>query len=135
LGGIHLASWVNLKEVEMFKGFILGIMIITVVGLAFMASAEQSSDNPGKAAFLSNKCNMCHSVESEKIEKASGGYQKSSEKNVPPDLSGIGKKQNAEWFGKYLKHQEAMNGLKHARTWRGTDAELQALSKWLESLK
>ena len=96
--------------------------------------AEQS-DNPGKTAFLSNKCNMCHSVQSEKIEKASGGYQTSNEKNVPPDLSGIGKKQNADWFTKYLKHQEAIDEMKHAKAWRGTDVELQALTKWLGNLK
>jgi hypothetical protein len=54
---------------------------------------------------------------------------------VPPDLSGIGKKQNAEWFAKYLKHQEAVEGLKHAKLWRGTDQELQSLTKWLEGLK
>jgi len=122
----------------MHKGFILRIILTAVVGLAFFAGAEQQTqagDNPGKTAFLSNKCTMCHSIQSEKIEKASGGYQTSKERNVPPDLSGIGKKHNAEWFAKYLKHQEELNSLKHAKTWRGTEEQLQALAKWLEGLK
>jgi mono/diheme cytochrome c family protein len=134
----RICFFVFLKEVNMQKGLILAIMILALVGLVVIAGSSQSAqanDNPGKAAFLSNKCNICHSVEAEKIEMTSGGYQKSKEKNVPPDLSGIGKQQNAEWFAKYLKHQEAVNGLKHAKTWRGTDEELQALSKWLEGLK
>jgi len=122
----------------MKKAIILGSIFLIAVGIALFAeepTASSTNQNAGKAAFLSNKCNMCHSVESEKVEKASGGYQKSAEKNVPPDLSNVGKKHNAEWFTKYLKHTEALDGVKHAKAYRGTDEELQALAKWLEGLR
>ena len=122
----------------MKKGIIIGSILLFVLGLAVYADEQQTSttnQNPGKTAFLSNKCNLCHSIESEKIEKSSGGYQKSNEKNVPPDLSGIGKKHNADWLVKYLKKTEALNNVKHARLYRGTEEELQALAKWLEGLK
>jgi mono/diheme cytochrome c family protein len=122
----------------MKKAIIIGSILLFVLGLALFAEEQQTTQangSQGKAAFLSNKCNMCHSVESEKIEKSSGGYQKSTDKNVPPDLSGIGKKQNAEWFAKYIKKTEALNGVKHAKAYRGTEEELQAIAKWLEGLK
>ncbi len=31
--------------------------------------AEDAKNTAGKTAFLNNKCNLCHSIESEKIEK------------------------------------------------------------------
>ena len=121
----------------MKKGIIFVSIVLLLVGVALFAEEQQTTENKdaGKAAFLSNKCTMCHSVEAAKIEKASGGYQTSHEKNVPPDLSGIGKEHNAEWFSKYLRKTEALNGVQHAKAWRGTDKELEALTKWLESLK
>ncbi len=98
-------------------------------------SVKNSDESGGKTAFLNSKCNLCHSVESEKVEKTTGGFQKSKDKNVPPDLSAIGKKHNAGWITKYLKKTEALDGVKHVRLYRGTNEDLEAIAKWLEGLK
>ncbi|MCI0618355.1 cytochrome c [bacterium] len=94
----------------------------------FLLAQESKSEDPGKKAYLDNKCNMCHSVSAEGIEKKTAGSK-------APDLSGIGAKQNADFFVKFLKKEVDMNGKKHSKSWTGKDADLQAIAKWLESLK
>ena len=120
-------------------GFLLVIFVCCAIAIGAENQDQQgtakSTELPGRTAFLNNKCNLCHSIESEKVEKTSGGYQKSTDKNVPPDLSGIGRKVKADWIVKYLKKTEALDGVKHARLYRGTEKELEALAKWLEELK
>ncbi len=94
----------------------------------FLLAQDSKSEDPGKKVFLDNKCNMCHSVSAEGIEKKTAGSK-------APDLSGIGAKQNADFFVKFLKKEADMNGKKHSKSWTGKDADLQAIAKWLESLK
>src|SRR4029079_8703118 len=96
-------------------GFLLVIFVCCAIAIGAENQDQQgtkSTELPGRTAFLNNKCNLCHSIESAKVEKTSGGYQKSTDKNVPPDLSGIGKKVKADWIVKYLKKTEALDGVK-----------------------
>jgi cytochrome c553 len=93
-----------------------------------LIAQESKMENPGKKSFLDNKCNMCHSVSAEGIEKKTAASK-------APDLSGIGAKQNADFFVKFLKKEVDMSGKKHSKSWTGKDADLQAIAKWLESLK
>ena len=115
--------------------FTISMVLLGLCVMAPWSIAEEAGSPSGKTAFLANKCNLCHSIESEKIEKTTGGFQKSTDKNVPPDLSTIGKKHNAAWMTKYLKKTEALNGVKHARFYRGSTENLEAITKWLETLK
>lgn len=118
------------------------------------AMSEEEKPNPGKELFLGNKCNSCHMVSAQGIEKrsaeaadeAKGEKAENAEKSddAPaaeakgkkyPDLSGVGLTRDAEWLGKYLMKLEAKDGKKHIKKFKGTDAELATLSGWLASLK
>jgi mono/diheme cytochrome c family protein len=112
----------------MKKSLFFAITTFCFLTTPFLLAQESKSEDPGKKAFLDNKCNMCHSVSAEAIEKKTAGSK-------APDLSGIGAKQNADFFVKFLKKEADMNGKKHSKSWTGKDADLQAIAKWLESLK
>jgi mono/diheme cytochrome c family protein len=107
-------------------------MLMTLAAMTFVfqfavVPAAKAADDPGKTIFLDQKCNMCHAVE------AAGITAKSAGKN--PDLSAAGANKTADWFVKYLKKEEALDGKKHAKGFTGKDEDLQTLAKWLESLK
>lgn len=118
------------------KSLKLHILIVALVSFAFL-SASLSADEAeeGKKAFLANKCNLCHSVEAAKIEKTTGGYQKGKEKNVPPDLSRVGTNRTADWMKLYLQKKEKNENVAHVRLFKGTETELDAITKWLATLK
>jgi cbb3-type cytochrome oxidase cytochrome c subunit len=124
---------------------ILGITCLALAIVATYASSTFGQEEqtqtapaaaaPGKTAFVDQKCNRCHSILSEKVELTAGGYVKSKEKNIPPDLSGVGAKHPAEWIFKYVKRTETREGVKHAGVYRGNDEQLKLLSEWLATLK
>lgn len=91
-----------------------------------------ASGSSGKNIFKDNKCDKCHSVESQGIERAGapppGG-------KLPPDLSGVGLKHTADWIQGWLLKTEEQNGKKHMKKWTGSDDELSTLVKWLASQK
>ena len=105
-------------------------IIFSILMFAFLlmiVPVAPAADDPGKTAFVDQKCNMCHGVEAAGIVKKSKGG--------PPDLSSVGIDHNADWLAKYLKKEEAVSGKKHAKEFAGKDADLQAIAKWLETLK
>jgi cytochrome c2 len=129
---IHLASLLQHSitvEETMHDKKILALsvlaMVMVIIGFAFPAQAE---DPPGKKIFLTNKCNTCHSIESQGIEKT----MKSAK---GPDLSAVGAEHNAEWLTKYINKEETKNDKKHVKGWTGSKEDLQTLVKWLETLK
>ena len=110
------------------KKLLLGLFVIFIALVRFAGAAE---DDPGKKAFLANKCNVCHTVTSDGIEKT----MKTTPKKAPPDLSTVGDTRTADWIVKYLKKTEAINNVKHSKTWAGKDEDLNAIAKWLEAHK
>lgn len=115
----------------MNKSLVLSLLIVLFSLPRLVAAAEETKEPPGKAAFIANKCNTCHSISSDGITakiKATG-------KKVPPDLSNVGEKRNADWIVKYLKKTEAINTEKHPKGWTGKEEDLTAIAKWLETLK
>lgn len=107
-----------------------GWMLIVLLAAAFSLQSvmvARAADDPGKAIFLDQKCNMCHSVEAAGIPKKPTGKS--------TDLSAIGATKTADWFVKYLKKEEMVDGKKHAKGFTGKDEDLQTLAKWLGSLK
>jgi mono/diheme cytochrome c family protein len=112
----------------MKKSLLFAIPTLCFLTTGLLLAQESKTEDPGKKAFLDNKCNMCHSVSAEAIEKKTTASK-------APDLSGIGAKQNADSIVKFLKKEMDMNGKKHSKSWTGKDADLQSIAKWLESLK
>jgi cytochrome c5 len=78
----------------------------------------------GKALFLAQKCNLCHSIPAAAIERTT-----KSEKVAGPDLPG--KHTDAALLKKYVTKLEAIEGKKHGKEFKGSAAELDALVTWL----
>ncbi len=107
---------------------ILFLAVLTISGLllASMMAAAQAPD--GKALFVDGKCNMCHSIDSQGIEKK----LKSGKGH---DLSTVGSDRDPAWLRKWLKKEIELEGKKHEKAFKGTDAELDTLINWLGTLK
>ncbi|MGH9462773.1 MAG: c-type cytochrome [Vicinamibacteria bacterium] len=108
----------------------LSVLLLLVLAPLWLVPGRLAAQEPaGKAAFLENKCNMCHTIESQGIEKTS--------KMVAPDLSDAGNMvESAEWLkGFFLKENAAKDGKKHSKTWSGTDEQMKAIIDWVMTLK
>jgi mono/diheme cytochrome c family protein len=83
----------------------------------------------GKALFLSNKCNLCHTIDSQ-------GIAKTSEKMKAPDLSNAsGLVESADWLKSFLKKEVKKDDKTHQREFKGSDEDLDAIVQWLMTLK
>ena len=107
----------------------LSLVALLAVLAAWLVPGSLAAQEPaGKTAFLENKCNVCHTIESQGIEKTS--------KMAGPDLSDAGNMmESADWLkGFLLKENETDAGM-HKKTWSGTDEQLEATIDWLMGLK
>jgi mono/diheme cytochrome c family protein len=95
-------------------------------GQAFAAAPSLD----GKAIFLTQKCNLCHSVGVAAIEATT-----KSERMRGPDLGGRVAERGGEWAVKYLKKQVTLDDRPHAKAFTGSDEELAALVAWLAQQK
>lgn len=107
------------------RSLVLAVAVLAwIVVLSAVPATGAGPD--GKALFLAQKCNLCHSVEPAGIERTS-----KSEKMKGPDLAGVAKRHDAEWTKKFLTKAEMLNGKKHLKEFKGTPEELDALVAWL----
>lgn len=129
----------QVKLVSISIGVVLTLVLITLM----FTSVTPSSAGPlpadegmaaasmdGKAIFLAQKCDTCHSVPTAGIEAKT-----KSEKMKGPDLVGVVQDKGGEWISKFLHKEVDLEGKKHPQTWKGTDAELKTLLSWLEAQK
>ncbi len=80
----------------------------------------------GKQIFLTQKCNLCHSVSPAGIQATV-----KSEKMKGPDLVGASKR-DAKLLNDYLRKKADINGKKHSKEFTGSDEEIGALIAWLQ---
>lgn len=80
----------------------------------------------GKQIFLSERCNLCHSVSSAGIKAKA-----KSESMRGPDLTGASADKDPAWLAGYLRQKVRKDGELHKRGFKGSDEELQALVDWL----
>ncbi|HSF39268.1 MAG TPA: c-type cytochrome [Thermoanaerobaculia bacterium] len=107
------------------KALVLVIAVLAwTVLLAAVPATGAGAD--GKAIFLAQKCNLCHSIETAGIERTS-----KAEKTKGPDLAGAAKRHDAEWIKKFLTKQEQLNGKKHLKEVKSSPEELDALVAWV----
>ncbi len=103
-----------------------------MVALALAVCAAVSSTAvaaDGKAIFLGQKCNLCHTIDSQSIAKT-------SEKMKAPDLSNAaGLVESADWLKSFLKKEVKKDDKAHQREFKGTPEELDTVVQWLMTLK
>lgn len=116
----------NNSEVYMNKK-IWSLMIVSLFVFIFAAATGFQQDTKGKDTFVSNKCNSCHSIESQGVEKTG--------KMKAPDLSNVGADHDAKWFAAFLEKKEKLDGKNHPIAFKGEEKDLTALTTWLASLK
>jgi len=120
--------------------------ITSLLCLFVFVPAATLAANDGKALFEGSKCSECHSIAAEGVaivetddaaaEEDPFGAEDEGEKEDAPDLSGIGKKHNAEWIASYLqKKVKTDKGKKHPPRFRGSADKLKALSEYLAGLE
>lgn len=97
----------------------------------FLSLSAAGAELDGKDVFLKKKCNVCHSVKSADV----AALQKGGGSIEITDLSGLSLKRKAEWLAPYLERKEKLNDKPHPTKFKGEAAELEALVKWLQSLK
>ena len=120
-------------------GWTLGVAIAAAGLTATPAAAATDKAPDGKPIVTKYQCGSCHSIASQGIVKktvpADAPAEPDTDKKKPPDLSAVGVKRSAEWIAAYLSKKEAIEGRKHIKKFRGTDAELATLAAWLATLK
>ena len=102
--------------------YILGIGLI--VGGAALCAPASGAD--GKAVFLAQKCETCHSVSTAGITATT-----KSEKMKGPDLVGVVQAHDPAWVKDFVQKKIDKSGKKHAKQFKGTEEELTALVDWL----
>jgi mono/diheme cytochrome c family protein len=111
------------------RSTVLLVVALLAVVLVGLGAPVLQADGDGKAAFLENKCNTCHSVDSQEIAKK-------SEKMKGPDLSNAGNDaKDAAWLKGFLLKEIEKEDKAHKKAWKGTDEQLDAIVEWLMSLK
>lgn len=102
--------------------------LILVLGFVALLTPATANAQDGKAAFLENRCNVCHTVESQEVEKTS--------KMAGPDLSDAGNMvESAEWLKGFLLKENETDAGAHKKTWGGSEEQLDAIINWLMTLK
>jgi cytochrome c5 len=105
--------------------------LLAISATAAAASAASAPAAPdGKTIFLAQKCNLCHSVSAAGIERLT-----KSEKVAGPDLTTATAQHDKAFLTRFLKKEEMVDGKKHGKEWKGTDAELGAVIDWLKEPK
>ena len=112
------------------KGF--GILAAAFVGAVTIGATSMSPASDGKAIFLEQKCNQCHSISALSITRTS--EPKAGEK-IPADLSGVGLKFKADFIQKWLTKDAEIEGKKHLKKFKGSDDELKTIATWLGTMK
>lgn len=96
----------------------LPLMLVLAAGFA---CAQPARADDGPTVFKAQKCHKCHSAPGIK-----GGRS---------DLSSVGKRLDEKTLRPFLKKEAKVGGRKHRVPFKGSDKELDALVKWLASLK
>jgi len=120
-------------------GFVVAVAAVTI-------RPALGDDAPGLVLFKKNGCNECHSISALGVQKEAKKKAaepaatdttaaKAKKKKNPPDLSGVGLEHDAKWISAFLNKEETLDGEKHEKRFKGTEAERRTVASWLGSLK
>jgi cytochrome c553 len=121
----------------------MGTALLLTAMAASAAGADAKKAPDGKPIFVKYKCGSCHAIASQGIVKKAvaapaetkPGAEAKPGVRKPPDLSSVGLEHKDGWVAAFLKGKETLDGRKHMKLFRGTDAELATLAAWLETMK
>ena len=110
------------------------VVSIIAIAAACLASSAAFAAGPaggdGKAIFLAQKCNLCHSISAAGIEAIV-----KSPAMRGPDLTGVVAEKGADWTAKFLRHQVDLDGKRHKKELTASDQDVQTLIGWLAEQK
>jgi len=112
----------------MRRSITLFFVVVVPVLIAVLFAPASAATVDGKAVFMAQKCNLCHSIDAAGIARIS-----KAEKTKGPDLGGVAKRHDEAWMKRFLSKQEMLNGKKHLKTFTGTPEELDALIAWVRT--
>ncbi len=113
----------------MKRGIFMCTGLLAFLVFAFLLTPViYADDAPGKKLFLANKCNTCHSIESQTIKKTLATSK-------APDLSNVGSERKADWIAQFIQKKIDKDGKKHLKLWAGKEEDLKTLTEWLVTLK
>ena len=125
------------------------MVMVSAIALSVIGSGEvrAADENAGLALFKKGGCNECHSisalgVQKEAKKKAEGTAEPAAstdaegkKKKDAPDLSGAGLEHDAKWISAFLNKEETLNGEKHEKRFKGTEADRRTMAMFLAGLK
>lgn len=130
----------------MNKVLVLVVGSIACALLFGIPRAVGAAEDPALTLFKKNGCNECHSITSLGVKKeekkaaapdtvATTADSSAKKKKKPPDLSGVGLRHDAKWISAFLNKQELLDGEKHEKRFKGTEAERRTVAMFLAGLK
>jgi cytochrome c551/c552 len=131
-GGIQKDARLESKEMNMKRFFtaLLGFAVLVLIGAVLSAATSpgasaQEAAADGKAIFLAQKCNMCHSVPTVQIERTTKSEKIAGQDLMTHDME---KDQLVKFLKKEVKNNEDKM---HTKEFKGTEEELNTLVDWL----
>ncbi|MCM2277810.1 MAG: cytochrome c [Oligoflexia bacterium] len=118
-----------------------GLLTLVLAMVWLLPFAAEANQDQALALMKRNQCNKCHTIKAVGFQKDptlkddEGDEEEAKDDKEAPDLSGVGKKHDADWMELFLQKREKIKGRKHTRRFKGTPEELTLLTKWLETLK
>ncbi len=100
------------------------LLVMAMVSAASVSSAqvEPALIAKGEKVYMDKRCGACHAI------KGKGG-------KAGPDLGDIGAKPEVERLKNFMKDPKAVNPQSKMLPFKGTEEELEALVRYLSSLK
>ncbi|MDO8493919.1 MAG: c-type cytochrome [Deltaproteobacteria bacterium] len=122
---------------------ILRLVVAVIFAVFLTGGSAVFAGGDGLAIFQANKCTKCHTLKKAGISaviKSADSEEEAEEgeeEDKAPDLSKLSEQVTKSAEGseahivKFLKKEVAHKGKKHKQRFKGTDAELQTLAKYL----
>lgn len=134
------------------------ICFASFIAVVFGCARSHADDNPGLTLFKKGGCNECHSISAigvaketkkkaepaasasteakkETTEPADAASTEAKKKKEAPDLSGVGLEKDAKWISAFINKEETLNGEKHEKRFKGTEADRRTLAMFLAGMK
>ncbi len=110
-----------------FSIVLTGLLLAGSYSGPVAAAAAAGPALDGKAIFLAQKCNLCHSISSAAIVATV-----KSDKMKGPDLTGLTAKLEPKLIDDFLHKKAEIKGKKHSKSFTGTPEEMAAHIAWLQ---